>query len=167
MKLYELQDILVNIDNVIATSTDEETGVIMEEAKQKVLDEVAGKMENICEYIADCKGKIDQLKAEQERIYNKRKTLENRVEWLKNCLLMSQMKFEQKTKAEYGTWTISVAKTPEKVVVANEDLIPDDLCTFKREINKTAIKGAMTDGRLVIDGMTVANLQSGETIRIK
>lgn len=170
MKLYELQENLMNIDNIIETNTDPETMEILESARQQVLAEIDGKMENICEYLAELKNKIEYYKSEEKRIASKRKTLENRSEWLKN-LMFGQMKATNQTKAEYGTYTLSIAKTPDKVIVDDEMWLPDTMCTITRTPNKTAIKEAMVDGKLIVtvDGheTQLAHTESGETIRIK
>ena len=170
MKLYELQDQLIAIDNVINENTNPETDEILQSAKDALLNEINGNMESLLKYVSECKSKVDFYKNEEKRISDKRKSLENRVDWLKG-LLFSQMKLENKTKVEYGTYNLTIAKTPDKVIVDDEQWLPDTMCNIVKTPNKTAIKEQMTDGQFVVevDGrqIRVAHTESGETLRIK
>lgn len=170
MRLYDLQENLINIDNIIESNTDAETMEILESAKEQILAEIGDKMENICEFIKECNAKVAFYKEEEKRIAAKRKILENKVEYLKG-LMFGQMKLQNQTKAEYGTYTLSIAKTPEKVIIDDEMWLPDTMCNITKTPNKTAIKETMVDGKFVvnIDGkeIQVAHTESGETIRIK
>jgi hypothetical protein len=166
-KLYELQEQLVAIDNVLDAATDSETQEILESAKEELLKTIDGKIESILDYIADCKAKAEQLKVETVRLLTKKTSLEKKVDYLKN-MLMGYMKANDKKKESFGTWDITVAKTPEKVVLdACDDDFPEEYKRFSWDIDKTAIKNHIVDGKLVINGKMLAHTESGETIRIK
>ena len=172
MKLYDLQDRLMQIDNILADNTNEETQEILESARDKVLKAIDGKVENILEFMSDCKAKIEQLKSEEIRIAKKRKTLENKAEYLKG-MLMWFMKTNNQTKAEFGTWNVSVAKTPDKVVLdIDEASLPSWCKKITYTADKTALKNQMIDGKAFIEGedgkpLMIAHIESGETIRVK
>lgn len=169
-KLYELQEQLVKIDSIISDNTNPETNEILQSAKDDLLNEINGNIESLLDYIAECKSKIDFYKNEEKRIADKRKSLENRVDWLKS-LLYGQMKLENKTKAEYGTYSLSIAKTPAKVIIDDDQWLPDAMCKIERVPDKAAIKESMVDGKfvVVVDGqqITVAHTENGESLRIK
>lgn len=171
--LYELNSQLQAIDNLLVANENEETQEILESAKEELLKDIDSKMVSICEYMNDCDGKIAQYKEEIARLQAKVKSLSNKKEFLKN--LCKYHLIETGTqKAEYGTFTLSIAKTPAKVVLADdaEALLPDNLCTITRVANKTNIKDAMVDGKysVIVDGheVVLATLdQTGTTLRIK
>lgn len=172
-RLYDLQDQLVQIDNILADNTNEETQEILESARDEVLKAIDGKVENILEFMSDCKTKVEQLKNEENRLAKKRKTLENKAEYLKG-MLMWFMKTNGQEKAEFGTWNVSVAKTPERVVLdACDDDFPEQYKKYSWDIDKTALKKDMEDGKLVIFSVSqgkeiqLAHTESGETIRVK
>lgn len=171
MKLYELQDQLIAIDNILAENTDPETEEILESTKDELLKAIGGKIENILNYISDCNSKALQYKTEEERIYKKRKSMEKKIEYLKN-MIFGIMEQNNLQKAEYGTWNCTVAKTPDKVVLdACDDDYPDCFKKWSFNIDKTALKQQMTDGKLVLkfsDGQEkqLAHLESGKTLRI-
>lgn len=174
MKLYELNEQLQAIDSLLADSIDGETNEILESAREQLLSDINIKVEHILEYIAHCKSRVDYFKAEETRIANKRKSVEKRIEYLKG-MVMGQMKQNGLQKAEYGTYNVSIAKAPAKIVLTDDaaELLPDSLCSISRVPNKTAIKEYMgddtelaieIDNRLVV----VAHLdKTGETLRIR
>lgn len=173
-KLWEMNQQMEAIDTLISENTDPETLDILETAKEQLCQDIESKMENILGYIAECKSRMEYYKSEEERIANKRKGLEKRIDWLKG-LIYNQMKLTNRQKAEYGTYNVSVVKTPDKVVLTDDaaELLPDSLCRITRTPNKTAIKEAMGDDgfyMVQVDGRNImlATVESGnETIRIK
>lgn len=174
MRLYEMTEQLLAIDSILSDSIDGETNEILESAREQLMSDINIKMENILEYIAHCKSRVDYYKEEESRIAKKRKSLENRIDWLKD-MVMGQMKVEGKTKGEYGTYNVTIAKTPAKIVLTDDasELLPDHLCNITRTPNRSAIKEAMgndnefsveIDGRLVV----VAQLdEGGQSLRIR
>lgn len=174
MKLWEMNQQMMAIDSLLSENTDPETLEILESAKEQLCQDIEDKMENILGYIAECKARVEYYKTEEERIANKRKGIEKRIDWLKG-LVYSQMKSTNRQKAEYGTYNVSVVKTPDKVVVSDDavEFLPDDLCRITRTPNKTAIKEKIgEDGvyKINVDGheVVLASVQSGnETVRIR
>lgn len=170
MKLYELQDQLVAIDNILETNTDPESQEILESARNEIITAIDGKVENILNFMSDCKAKADQLKQEELRLATKRKALENKAEYLKN-MIYYLMKINNLQKAEYGNWNCCIAKTAPKVIIDDEYLVPDQFVKHIYNIDKVALKNAMKDGKFVaiIDGkeIQVAHTEEGESLRIR
>ena len=166
-------DNLIQIDNILAENTNEETQEILETAREEILAQIDGKIENILEYIADCQARAEQLRAEAARLSQKRGSLDKKVDYLKN-LVYFVMKTNNLQKTEYGTYTVSVAKTPARVVIDNEELIPAVYLKTTYSIDKELLKAHMkeTDGRAVVfdeEGkkVIVAHMEQGESLRIK
>lgn len=171
-KLYELQEQLVAIDDVLEAATDPETQEILESAKEDLLATIDGKIENILNYIADCKARTEQLKVETVRLLAKKTSLEKKADYLKN-MLMWYMKTNDKKKETFGTWDVTVAKTAGKVVLdVDEDSIPAWFKKVSYTIDKTAIKENMINNKAFvpdIDGspIQIAHIEEGESLRIK
>lgn len=172
MKLYELQDQLVQIDNVLEQNTDPESAEILESAREQILQAIDGKCENILDFMDDCKTKVAQLKEQEERLAKKRKTLENKVEYLRNMVLW-YMKTNEKTKESFGTWDVTVSKTAGKVVL---DIAEESLPSWCKKVtytaDKTVLKAQMIDGKAFIEGedgrpLMIAHLEESESLRIK
>ena len=141
MTLYELDYNLRQLDALMTASQDETTLEILEDAKKILLQDIEEKAVDILTYMSDCSARAKHLKDEAERITNKAKALEKRAEFLKN-LLKTHLQATGQTKATYGTYDVTLAKTPVKVVLTDdaEQLLPDSLCKIVRTPDKTAIK---------------------------
>lgn len=59
---------------------------------------------------------------------------------------------------------VSVCNSPEKVIITDENAIPDALCKIRKEPNKTAIKNAIKNGQYV-PGASLSN--GGTTISVR
>lgn len=172
MTLYELDYNLRQIDSLLTASQNPETLEILDDAKKVLLHDIEEKAVDILTYLGDCKARAKHLKDEAARIDKKAKALERRAEFLKG-LIKQHLQATNQDKATYGTYDVTLAKTPDRVVIdqGEEQWLPDDLCTVTRTPDKAAIKERMVDGKLtaVVDGkeITLAHLESDETIRIK
>lgn len=170
--LYELNEQLRAIDTLLAENEDSETLEILESAKEELNKDIDNKIETICQYMTDCDGKVESLKGEIARLQKKVKSLSNKKEFLKT-VVQNHLIENNIQKADYGTYTLSLAKTAGKVILTDdaEKLLPDNLCTITRTPNKTAIKEQMVDGKYTIniDGNEVelAKLEIGTSLRIK
>lgn len=169
--LYELNDQLMAIDNILDGNTDSETNEILESAREEILKAIDDKCENILEYQSDLKGKIEQLKQEELRIHTKKKVLENRVEYLRQMLIW-YMKSHDKTKMSCGTYDLILGKSSGKVVLdVSEEEIPTYLKRVTYAVDKTALKNMMVNGMAYIaDGdeiVKLAHMEETDALRIR
>lgn len=173
--LYELDYNLRQLDSVLSEAQDEESLEILAETRQTILAQVEEQATTILTYISDSQARAKHLKEEAVRIAKKAKALEKRADWLKD-LLKTHLQDTGQQKATYGTYDVSLAKTPDRVVInqGEERWLPDDLCVITRTPNKTAIKDLIVRGNgtkltTTVDGTEVelAHLESDQTIRIK
>lgn len=172
MTLYELDYNLRQLDSVLSEAQDEETCQILQETRNTLLAEIEDKAVTILTYMSDCEARAEHLMEESKRMAKKAKVLTTRRDFLKN-LITEHLKANNRSTADYGTFTVALTKTPARVVInqGEEQWLPDDLCTITRTPNKTAIKERM-DGNtysVIVDGkpLEVAHLETSETIRIK
>lgn len=172
MTLYELDYNLRQLDSLMTAYQDEETLEILEGAKAVLLHDIEEKAVDILTYVSDCQARAKHLKEEADRLSKKAKALTGRADFLKG-LIKQHMQATKQDKATYGTYDVTLAKTPDRVVLEDDAaaLLPNQLCTITRTPCKEAIKALMKDGKfsVTIDGREVvlAHLESDETIRIK
>lgn len=170
--LFELTGQLQTIDWLLSQNEDAETGEILESTRETLEKDIETKIEPICSYMSHCDGRIEYLKSEVARIQKQIKSAQNKKDFLKD-LVKNHMISTNKQNAEYGSYALSIAKTPAKVVLMDdaERWLPDNLCTITRTASKTAVKEAMVDGKLVVnvDGneIEIAHLETSEALRIK
>lgn len=171
-RLYELQEQLVAIDDVLENATDPETQEILESAREDLLKTIDGNIENLLNYIADCKAKSEQLNVETVRLLAKKTSLEKKADYLKG-ILMWYMKTNDKKKETFGTWDVTVAKTAGKVVLdINEESLPSWCKKVTYTADRTVLKNQMIDGKAFIEGedgkpLMIAHIEEGESLRIK
>ena len=119
---------------------------ITEENKKQIEEELTvllqQKSQNVIGYVRNNELTIEAMKAEEKRISDMRKTLENRntkfKEYVKECMEHSGI-----TKIETGLGSMSIAKSPISVEIENENEVPSE---FKQEIITTKIdKKAIAD----------------------
>lgn len=127
--LYELTNDYKFLEETIDPEADNELYHTLE-SLSVAIDE---KVENIGKFVLSLKGDISAIKTEEERLYARRRTIENRIEWLKIYLLEEMTKvWKHQVKTEVVT--VSVKVNPPSVNVIDEDAIPPD---FRRIIPET------------------------------
>ena len=103
------------------------------------------------------------IKAEEERLYARRKSLENRSAWLKQRL-QDVMELTGKTKFKTELFSFGIQKNPPKVVITDESRIGHDyLIPQPPKVDAKAIKDALNDGF----HFDWAHLEQSESLRIR
>ena len=129
-------------------------------------EDLADKLEGYCKFIKNLESDIQGLKAEEERLNARRKTMENTVARCKEA-----MKFALNTAGEKkiacGTFTVSVQNNTPSVVLDEQYLenIPEEyLVPQEPKIDKKKIKADIDAGK-DLDG--IAHLETGVSLRIR
>lgn len=153
MKLYELTQ---NYNNLIELLENKD---IPREMIDNALDEVSEafevKAENIAKLIKNFECDIKSFKQEENRIADRRKTLENRIKNLKEYL-DNAMKMSGKTKFKHGTFSFSISKNPPSLDVIDESkispiwFIQRDPILDKRAIIENLKMGVSIDGVRIV-----------------
>ena len=147
-----------------------ESEEITEEDKNKIEAELTmllqEKSQNIIGYLRNNELTIEAMKAEEKRISDVRKALENRnskfKEYVKECMENNGI-----AKIETGLGTLSIAKSPTSVEIINEDEVPNE---FKQEIitikiDKTKIKNHFKETGEIPTGVNI--ITTNTNLRIK
>ncbi len=125
-----------------ANETDDETWC---ELINEVAIERSEKIDGVCSYIKTLRAEAEAIKAEQERLADRRKRAEKRAEWLEGYLRSNLQECEQfKTARNEIKWRKS-----ESVQITDESRIPLDYMRVVPETkapDKMAIKKAIKDG---------------------
>lgn len=161
MKLYEIPAAIR--DALDAFEVDEETGEILNAPDLEALEgEASRKIESACLYVRELAADVAAIKAEADRMTERRRSLEKKAERIKALILPALEAVGGKVK---GTMlSASVATT--KSVELDEDalnILPEEFVRVKREADKTAIKAALSSGQ-VIEG---ARIVENKSIRMR
>ena len=166
MKLYEINQKYLEILDAI------ENEEIPVDCIKDTLDSIEGdfelKIDSIVSYIKN-------LKIEKEAIKDEIKTLQARVESKENKIdglteyVKTSMEIFNKKKIETSRNVISLRKTPEKLVIKNEELAKEKLTKIEggviieTRINKQLLKEKLKEG----EKFEFAELKAGKTLTIK
>lgn len=104
-------------------------------------DQLEHKAENIAKFVLDIDSDIEAIKTEEVRLQARRRSLENRADWLKQYLL-AEMIAIGKEQIKRPTVTISVRINPPSVQVVDADEVPQTFCKVipeQRMVDKKAL----------------------------
>ena len=138
MNLYEITGRLAYLRELIENEeiSEEDAADTME----AILQEQEDGYENAVKWIRDLEAEIEAVKAEAEKLAEKRKVLENRKERVRDYILRS-MQASGQTKVKAGIFTIAEKKPAVKYVPSvSVDEMPPELLRVKKEFSATAAK---------------------------
>ena len=158
MKLYEITEQLRQL-----MAMDDVPPEQLQDTLDMVNDEFEAKAENIAMLIREMALDAEGYKAEIDRLSDRKKSLDNKVESLKDYLRVN-MQAADMTKIKGKLFTISLGAPTETVYVADSALLPDDLVYIKREQNKTYIKAQLKSGA-EIEGCALVQGKARLTIK--
>ena len=120
------------------------------------------KLESYCKVIRQLEADAEMLKAEKERIENKKKTVDNSIGRMKKAV-MEFMKAQGSTKSSAGTFTVALS-TSKAVNILDESKVPVRFLVEQApKIDKSAIRQELMSGA-EIEG---CELKVNEGVRIK
>jgi transcriptional regulator of heat shock response len=159
LKLYELSQNYVQLLE-LADSLDQET---FQDTLSSLEEAIEDKAENVAKLIkcldSDCKA----IKEEEQRLADRRKSLENKISSIKEYL-QNQMEVAGLNKVKRPTITISIQANPPSVKVMDESLIPSTyMVPQPSKIDKRAILTALKEGEFIPG----ASIKQSMGVRIK
>ena len=144
---------------------------IDEQAFLDTLEGIEGALEDKADNYAKCMRMLEAdangIKAEEERLAKRRKTIEGNVSRMKSALQYA-MEATGKTKFKTQLFSFNVQNNPASVVMDEPDVanIPERFLKYKDpEIDRKAIKDAIKAGDE--DAMDIAHLEQTRGLRIK
>lgn len=160
MNLYELKEAYLNIQQLI------EDGGDYEEVMATINDALEDKADGYARVIKNMEGDIEAFKAEEKRLADKRRTLENAIDRLKQNLF-SAMKETGKEKFKTDLFTFAIQKNGGAlpvIVDVSTDNLPDDLVQITEKPDLKAIAKYIEE----TGDISYAHFgERGESLRIK
>lgn len=160
---------LYEIDQDILNCVDDETGEIIDiEKLNALLMEKEKKLENVTLFIKDMKAEAAAVDEEAKKLTARKKTLENKIESLKNWLTFALDGEKLRTPRCYVYQThstkVSVADEAELIDYFKKTEEPDKFLRFKDpELKLNEIKNALKSGEIIPGAV----LEETESIVIK
>lgn len=138
---------------------------ILQEVFENTTEELSIKLEGYCKFIKNLESDIAGLKAEEERLAARRKTMENTIKRSKEAMQRA-MNVAGEKKLPCGSFTVSLQKSPASVVldVTDTSEVPPRYMRYPEpEVDKAKIKEELSNGA----ELSFAHLESKESLRIR
>lgn len=159
MNLYELKENYLKVLELIEAG---EEG--LEDTLESINDAIEIKADGYARIIKNLEGSVTALKAEIDRMTDRKKSIENNIERLKENL-KNAMIATGKEKIKTDLFNVTVVNNPVAVNVIDEKLIPEEYFKVEiiRKLDKLSLRDAIKNGE-EIQG---AELMQGKGLRIK
>lgn len=146
MKLYELTEQWETVFNMMEDGeTDEQ---VIFDTLESIEGEIEDKADNHAKMIRNLQANVEVLKAEEERLYKRRKSTENHIQRLKDNL-QANLEFIGKTKFKTDLFSFSISKNGGKQplsITDNLDEIPGKyLIPQPPKVNNDAVRELLKD----------------------
>ena len=157
LSLYQLSNDYLNALDFLTDADNAIEPQVIHDTLEALEGELQEKVVNVAKFIRNLETTTEAIKAAETDMAKRRKTLEQRVTWLKGYL-KSNMETTGINKIECPYFKLSIAKNPASVDVLDETQIPE---SFKRietvvNVDKNAIKAAINAG-LAVEGVRLVN----------
>ena len=158
MNLYELSGAYHHIQTMIEDGQDG-----LEDTLESLNDAIEDKAVGYAKVIKNLESQAKAIKEEEKRLADRRKSLENNVNGLKENLEQA-MVFNGKKKIKTNLFSFNVQKNPPSLKVIDEDLIPKQYYEEQApKLNRRELLNNLKEGEL-IDGVEITQ---GESLRIR
>lgn len=168
MNLYELTDEFLQLQAMLE-DPDMDAQVISD-TLEAVGGEIEVKADGYAKIIRNMEGTIAAIKAEQEKLANKKSLLESSIKRLKDNL-QAAMVATGKTKFKTDLFSFGIQKNGGAlpvIVDVTTDKLPDECVIIKEEPDKKALAGFLLDPELKeLYGKYAHFGERGESLRIK
>ena len=162
--LYELTAGLQTLWDLMEEGTLEEEMLL--DAFKNQEEEISIKIEGYCKFIKNLESDIAGLKAEEERLRDKRKTMENTIDRAKKAM-KAAMEVSGEKKIKGDLFTVAIQNNPPSVVldeqclenIPERYLIPQEPKLDRKKIAEDIKAGEDLNG--------IAHLEQTESLRIK
>jgi hypothetical protein len=169
MKLYEItmqyRQALAVLDQAdLSDLTPEEQQELVSNTLDDFEDKFQSKALAVGAFVANLELEAESLRTMETRIQQRRKSTERKAEWLKDYVHV-QMQAMDLLDIHDNQIRLSIRKNPPKVIIENDDLLPEDYKEVQVNvlIRKTLIADAIKNG----DKVPGAYLHYGTRLQIK
>ena len=163
MKLYQLTENYQNLWDLVEDETIDIS--IVETALKTVEGAIQEKAQNLAVFIKSLGADIEIIKAEEKRLTDRRKALENKQSGIKNYL-QSQLEIAKLDKIKTPVITVAIQNNPPAVQIIDEAIIPAQYKTIVPQ-TFTIDKKSIADD--IKKGISVPGAEStqGRSLRIR
>lgn len=163
MNLYEIANNYLSAFQQIeqAETEEEQMGAMSELLKSE--DDLTNKIENFVRFLKNTEAEAEKFKAEEKRIAEKRKSLENKAKNGKEFLKDTLEYFGLDT-VQTDLFKVSIQNSQYSLIVDDESMIPKEYFKQNPVLDKKRLKDEMLETGELIEGV---HLERGTHLRIR
>lgn len=163
MKLYELrQEYQALAARAQEAADDPELVQAYEDTLSSLSGDIVDKVHACCIVVRSMEAEADAVKAEEERLYKRRKAVEAAADRLRAYMTVELATLGM-LNVRTSLFTVSLATNKAKLVVTDESALPPTMFRSVPKLDSEAVRAAIERGEKV-DG---AHLQPSQSIRIR
>jgi len=156
ISLYDIQNALED-----AEIDDKDKHSLIVDSLSDIKDSFETKALNVASFIANLKLEAIAVKTAEQRMTQRRRSLERQVEWLSDYLFCQMQKMHL-PKISNEQLIVAIKKNPAKVCITNEDIIPAE---YKQVIETTkVIKASIASS--IKNGQDIAGVHLESSYRL-
>lgn len=160
MKLYEMSEQYREIQSLIESDESDSMREAISDTMQMIEGDFKDKAQAVVSMTLNMDGSILALDNEIQRLSDKRKVIQNRIQSIRDYL-KNNMEETQISKIECPLFTITLSKPTKQVEVIDDSLLPDEFVRVKTTVSpdKVALAKALKEGKeitgaVLVDGAT-------------
>lgn len=160
MKLYEMSEQYREIQSLIESDESDSMREAISDTMQMIEGDFKDKAQAVVSMTLNMDGSILALDNEIQRLSDKRKVIQNRIQSIRDYL-KNNMEATQISKIECPLFTITLSKPTKQVEVIDDSLLPDEFVRVKTTVSpdKVALAKALKEGKeitgaVLVDGAT-------------
>jgi hypothetical protein len=161
MKLYELATAYQNLSSLLEDEIIDPA--VLGTALQEIETQIEVKCENIAILMKGLDAEAEMFRAEEKRLSGRRRTLENKRDWLKGYL-QAELEKMGLEKVKAGLFTVALQNNPPAVEITGE--VPAEFVTIipeQYQPDKKRIGDFLKAGNIV----EWAQLKQGKSLRVR
>lgn len=150
-----------------------ESGELDEQAIRDAIvnndEDIADKLEGYAKYIKNLESDVAGLKAEEKRLSDRRKTIENTIDRMKDAMKEAlTVSGQTKVKKDGGLFTFSLRKNPPRLEIDDPEKIPERyLIPQPPTVDKKSMLEDLKNENAPSDVCVIAHLVQGESLSIR
>ena len=164
MNIYDLTSEYLDLLEMLEDpDADEE---IIRDTLEGLDGELEAKADGYAMILKNLEADAKAIKAEEDRLYSRRKSIENRMAYLK-ANLQTMMELTGKTKIKTALFSFGIQKNPASVVIDNETAVPEKFWIAQEpKLDRKGITDFLK-GMNENDCCAWAHLEQSESLRIR
>ena len=156
MKLYDISEQYKEVQNLIESDEYGSMAEAIADTMQMIEGDFKDKAQAVVSLTLNMDGSITALENEIQRLQDKKKVLQNKIDSIRNYLKMN-MQATGISKIECPLFSITLSKPTKQVEITDESLLPDEFVKVKTTVSpdKVLLAKVLKEGKEITGAILV------------